>query len=306
MTSLRYDRAHTRPPHHSKPASRESHSRARWGIPGFLSIIVPAFNESENLPGLVEEIVRTFRPMVGADEGNPLEGFEVVVVDDGSSDDSSTVLDRLSMQYRELRSISLIRNAGQSAAILAGFREAEGAWIGMLDADLQNPPSDLARLWDLLPGHDAALGWRMKREDVLWKRWISRWANSVRNVVLGQSIRDTGCSVRIFPREIALRLPAFRGFHRFLGPLLLREGCRVVQAPVAHRRRAHGVSHYGFWNRSYQVVFDLLGVAWLMRRGVRYQTAASSNPLEPASRAPAPHLARTGSAVGAFDHQEAA
>ena len=124
-----------------------------------------------------------------------------------------------------------------------------------------------------MPGHDAALGWRAKREDVWSKRVISRWANRVRNQVLGQSIRDTGCSVRIFSREMALRLPMFQGCHRFFGPLLLREGCRIVQLPVNHRPRPHGQSHYNLWNRSLRVIVDLFGVAWLMRRPTCYEVA---------------------------------
>ena len=150
----------------------------------------------------------------------------------------------------------------------------------MLDADLQNPPSGLALMWDLLPGYDAALGWRQKREDTWTKRQTSRLANRVRNAVLGQAIKDTGCSVRIMRRELAVRLPTFRGCHRFLGPLLIREGCRIVQMPVEHRPRGHGKSHYHFGNRSLEVVVDLLGVAWLLRRPARYEVAAvaSSSP----------------------------
>src|SRR5262249_41080570 len=140
-----------------------------------------------------------------------------------------------------------------------------------LDADLQNDPADLAALWDELPGHDAALGWRVKREDVWSKRIISRGANRARDWGLGQSIRDTGCSVRVFPREVALRFPIFHGAHRFYGPFLIREGCRIVQRPVSHRARPHGQSHYNIWNRSLKVVVDLFGVAWLMRRPVRYE-----------------------------------
>ena len=116
-----------------------------------------------------------------------------------------------------------------------------------------------------------ALGWRFNRQDVWWKRLISRHANQVRNMVLGQSIRDTGCSVRIFPRDLALRLPVFHGVHRFVGPLLLREGCRLVQVPVRDRARSHGRSHYNLWNRSFGVLLDLLGVAWLMHRPLRYE-----------------------------------
>ena len=177
----------------------------------------------------------------------------------------------LAADYPELRGVVLAAGVGQSSATLAGIRAARGEWIATLDADLQNDPADLVALWEALPGHDAALGWRVDRQDVWSRRWISRWANRVRNGMFGQSIRDTGCSVRIFPREVALRLPAFRGVHRFFGPLLLREGCRLVQVPVRHRPRPHGRSHYNLWNRSLQVVVDLLGVAWLMRRPLRYR-----------------------------------
>jgi glycosyltransferase involved in cell wall biosynthesis len=199
-----------------------------------------------------------------------------VVVDDGSTDDTPIVLRELKGAYPELRPVTLARNAGQSAATAAGFRAAMGEWVAVLDADLQNRPADLAMLWDALPGYDAALGWRTKREDVWTKRVISRCANKVRNGILGQSIRDTGCSVRIFPREAALRFPMFHGVHRFFGPLLIREGCRIVQVPVTHRPRPHGKSHYNLFNRSFKVVTDLFGVAWLMRRPIRYEVASTA------------------------------
>jgi glycosyltransferase involved in cell wall biosynthesis len=180
-------------------------------------------------------------------------------------------LKSLAADYPELRAVVLAVGVGQSAATIAGIRAARGDWIATLDADLQNDPADLVRLWDALPGHDAVLGWRVKRRDAWSKRVISRWANRVRNAVLGQSIRDTGCSVRIFPRALALRLPMFCGVHRFFGSLLLREGCRLVQVPVRHRPRPHGRSHYNLWNRSIRVVADLFGVAWLLRRTLRYR-----------------------------------
>lgn len=240
-----------------------------------LSVVVPAKNEAEGLPALVDEIARALRPLVERGDAGPhrLDGFEIVVVDDGSTDDSWAVLGRLSASYPELRPIRLGSNTGQSTATSAGFARASGNWVANLDADLQNDPADLARLWDALPGHDAALGWRVKRRDVWTKRAISKVANRVRNSVLGQSIRDTGCSVRIYPAAVARRLPAFHGVHRFFGPLLLREGCRIVQLPVHHRPRGHGQSHYNLWNRSIRVVVDLFGVAWLMRRPVRYEVA---------------------------------
>jgi dolichol-phosphate mannosyltransferase len=274
MSSYRHNFAHFHTP------------AGRVGVDDFLSIVVPAKDEAANFPQLLEEIARWFRPLTDPRVGRPrLGGFEVVVVDDGSTDDTPEVLMSLTVEYPELRPIRLVENVGQSAATAAGFREARGEWVALLDADLQNRPQDLAALWDALPGHDAALGWRTKREDVWSKRIISRWANRIRNGVLGQSIRDTGCSVRIFRRDIALQLPMFRGAHRFFGPLLLREGCRIVQVPVTHRPRRHGKSHYNLWNRSLRVVVDLLGVAWLIRRPVGYRIVP-----RPGSAVTAPHL----------------
>jgi glycosyltransferase involved in cell wall biosynthesis len=266
-----------------------------------LSVVVPAKNESASLPQLVEEIVRALRLLTirrGQGPGAGLGWFEVVVVDDGSTDATADVIRALRVGYPELRCVALAENVGQSAATAAGFRAARGDWVATLDADLQNDPADLARLWDDLAGHDAALGWRETRRDVWSKRVISKWANRVRNRVLGQSIRDTGCSVRIFPRAVSLRLPIFQGCHRFFGPLLLREGCSVVQRPVNHRERPHGISHYNIWNRSLRVVVDLVGVAWLMRRPVRYAVLDETPPAASGAALSAPHLARVGQNQG--------
>ncbi len=238
-----------------------------------LSVVVPAKNEAASLPTLIAEIAAALRPLCVDTSEAPrrLGGFEIVIVDDGSTDATREILGGLRGDYPELAPLHLMWNVGQSAATAAGFRAARGDWLATLDADLQNDPADLAKLWEVLPGHDVALGWRMKRRDVWSKRVISRCANRTRNWVLGQSIRDTGCSVRIFRRSMALRIPMFHGSHRFLGPLLLREGCRLIQVPVNHRARPHGASHYSFRNRSIKVVVDLLGVAWLMRRPARYE-----------------------------------
>jgi glycosyltransferase involved in cell wall biosynthesis len=290
MASTRHDRSHrTDGAYLLNPADA---GRPRW-----LSIVVPAKNEATGLPQLVDEIVGAFRPLVNRSSNidNRLDGFDIVIIDDGSTDDTKGVFSALMAIYPELRPLSLVRNVGQSAAIAAGFEQARGEWVGILDADLQNPPSELARLWDALPGYDAALGWRMKRRDVGWKRLISRLANAVRNAVLGQSIKDTGCSVRILRREVARRLPIFNGVHRFFGPLLLREGCSIIQVPVDHRPRPHGSSHYHFWNRSIKVVVDLLGVAWLMRRPARYEIVSFDTTVAPTGAIPAAHVGSWGS-----------
>ena len=241
---------------------------------GTLSVVVPAKNESESLPQLLDEITRALRPL-REDGKSGLVGFEVLIVDDGSTDETSNVLRDLERLHPELRTVRLASNIGQSGAIAAGFQEARGDWVALLDADLQNDPADLAKLWKELPGHDAVLGWRVKREDVWSKRIVSRWANRIRNGFLGQGIKDTGCSLRIFPRDVALRLPMFQGAHRFFGPLLIREGCDVAQVPVHHRPRPHGTSHYNIWNRSFKVVVDLLGVVWLLRRPLRYRVLST-------------------------------
>jgi glycosyltransferase involved in cell wall biosynthesis len=287
MTILRYEPAHRpRPMVRGRPDRPVRDARfdpAGGDIPSamaageragaVLSVVVPSRNEAASLPQLVEEIARALRGLCHRGGPRRLAGYEIIIVDDASTDRTGSVLKDLAADHPELKRLRLSSGVGQSAATMAGIRAASGEWIATLDADLQNDPGDLVRLWDALPGHDAALGWRLRRRDVWTRRILSRWANRVRNTVLGQSIRDTGCSVRIFPRAVALRLPAFRGVHRFLGPLLVREGCRLVQVPVHHRPRPHGRSHYNLWNRSLHVVVDLLGVAWLLRRPLRYQVA---------------------------------
>ena len=241
-----------------------------------LSVIVPARDEAAGLELLIAEIAANLRPWCG--QGAPENvgrvqrplGFEIVVIDDGSTDATPHVLGELMCSYDELRVLRFARSAGQSAAFVAGLHAARGEWVATLDADLQNDPADLPVLWDALAGgYHAALGWRKNRRDPWIRRVIGQMANVVRNAVLGQSIRDTGCSVRIMRRDIALRLPMWDGAHRFLGSLLLRQGCRIVQVPTRHRARRYGRSHYNMRNRSLHVIVDLIGAAWLARRRVR-------------------------------------
>jgi glycosyltransferase involved in cell wall biosynthesis len=256
----------------------ESLGRHAWefGNRSFLSVVIVAKDEAASLPVLLREIASAMRPLCDA-RVRGLTSHEVIIVDDGSSDGTQSVLKDLAPLYPELKVVALASGNGQSSAMVAGIRAARGNWIATLDGDLQNDPADLVQLWHALRGHDVALGWRIRREARRSRRVISWWANWTRNLLLGQSIRDTGCSVRIFPRAVALKLPAFEGIHRFLGPLLLSEGCRLIQHPVNDRPRAHGRSHYNLWNRSLRVILDLLGVAWLMRRSVQYRVVSAWN-----------------------------
>ena len=271
--------------------------RTRWDLPALnhpvylrsadhratLSIVIPARNEAAGLGQLVLELSEAFDRLQNrpGHSGPPLLTYEILIVDDCSTDDTPRVLQELCAYYPKLRWLRLARSAGQSAALFAGFEAARGTWVAVLDADLQNPPAELARLWDLLPGHDAVFGWRQQRHDSWARRAVSSLANRVRNKILHDSIQDTGCSVRIFARAQALRLPRFQGAHRFFGPLLQREGCKIHQAPVAHRPRVHGKSHYHIWNRSINVLVDLVGVVWLKRRQIRYEVAGESGSVLP-------------------------
>ena len=210
MSAMRQD-----PSHGSGPAVW-SRVRTAGDQPGreagsLLSVVVPAKNEAASLPQLVAEIAAALRPLSGSRrEGHRLDGFEIVIVDDGSTDETAAVLRQLAPAYPELRPLSLVSNVGQSAATAAGFRAARGDWVATLDADLQNDPADLAALWAALPGHDAALGWRNKREDVWSKRVIS---------LLGESGPQPGARP-VDPR------------HRLLGPdLLSRDGPATADVP---------------------------------------------------------------------------
>jgi len=228
-----------------------------------VSVVVPAFNESENLPALLGELVPPLEST-----GRP---FEIVVVDDGSTDGTREVLATLAARHPALRVVRFRRNAGQSAAFLAGFAEARGEVIVTLDADLQNNPGDVPELLRRLEGHDAVLGVRAKRRDPFLRRASSRVANAVRRAATGDGLADAGCSLKAFRREHVLDLPRFDGVHRFFGTLLVWKGLRVVEVPVDHRPRRAGVAKYNLRNRALRTLLDLAAMRWLRARAVRYE-----------------------------------
>ena len=228
-----------------------------------LSLVVPVYNERESLRILVEEIERA---LVG-------RGYEIVAVDDGSSDGSLDELKTLKRDHPELHIVALAANAGQTAAFAAGFRVARGRVVVTLDADLQNDPADIPALVAELArsGATAVAGYRVDRRDNGWKRLQSRIANGVRNRLNRETIRDTGCSLKAFRADALRELALFNGMHRFLPTLIRMQGGSVREVPVRHRPRRYGKTKYGMWNRVFRGLADALAVRWMQRRALRYR-----------------------------------
>jgi len=226
-----------------------------------LSLVVPAFNEEENLGELVAEI----RAAVGP---TGLE-WELLLIDDGSTDGSLAAMRRLAAAEPRIRILRHKRNAGQSAALAHGFRAARGELVATLDADLQNDPADLPRLLaELDRGFDVVSGVRVERRDGFVRRASSRIANAVRNWATDESITDVGCSLKVYRAEFLRDLPMFTGMHRFLPTLVRWNGARVTEVPVRHRPRRHGVGKYGIGNRLFRALADLFAVRWMRKRWI--------------------------------------
>jgi dolichol-phosphate mannosyltransferase len=230
-----------------------------------LSIVVPAYNEEENVRVLAEEVLRALEGME----------FEILFVDDGSRDRTVGILAEMAAVEPRLRVIRHRGNFGQSAALISGVRQARAPWIATLDGDGQNDPADIPRLFaatrDASQAPVCICGARLKRRDTYLKRVSSRVANGVRSRLLRDGIKDTGCGLKLFQREAFLDLPRFNHMHRFLPALFLRDGGSVLSVPVNHRPRLHGTSKYGLHNRLWVGLVDLLGVLWLQRRGLQQE-----------------------------------
>ena len=226
-----------------------------------LSVVVPVFNERDNIGPLIGEIVTALRGQLR---------FEIVYVDDHSSDDSLQVLAALRGDVPELRILCHTRQSGQSTAILTGVKAARGAWVATLDGDGQNDPADINKL---LRARDIATaktklfaGWRVNRQDNASKRWASRWANAIRSRMLHDDTPDTGCGIKLFERAAFLDLPYFDHMHRYVPALMQRAGWSTLSIPVNHRSRSTGVSKYNNLQRGWVGLRDLRGVAWLITR----------------------------------------
>jgi dolichol-phosphate mannosyltransferase len=225
-----------------------------------ISVVVPVYNEEENLPVLAAEIRKALEGI-----GRP---YEVIYVDDGSTDGSPEVLKRLAGTDPAVRVVRQRRNAGQTAALDAGFRFARGGIVVTLDADLQNDPADLPRMLALMDEYDVVSGVRVNRQDTWVRRVSSRIANGVRNRLTHDSVTDVGCTLRVCRAEYLARVPMFTGMHRFLPTLLKMAGARTTEIPVNHRPRLHGQPKYTIGNRLWRALADLFAVRWMQKRWI--------------------------------------
>lgn len=227
------------------------------------SVVIPMKNEAENIVPLLTELDR-----VMGEVGAP---WELIYVNDGSTDTTETVLKREQASRPHLHIVKLAKNYGQSAALSAGFERVSGEFVITLDGDGQNDPADIPRLIAIKDNYDLICGIRKKRRDTWVKRWISRAANAVRGRCCRDGVQDTGCSLKLYRRSCLEKIKMYQGMHRFLPALFVIEGFRVGEIPVNHRERQKGVSHYSFSNRSFNTVFDLFAVMWMQRRHLKYE-----------------------------------
>jgi dolichol-phosphate mannosyltransferase len=230
-----------------------------------LSVVIPVYNEEDNLPHLWPELRAVLEPLGLA--------FEVLFVDDGSRDRSAELIRGFRDTDPRVRLVRLKANAGETAATDAGFKAARGRLVVTMDADLQNDPHDIPALLSHLDRWDAVTGWRVNRGDgdSFVRRASSRIANRARNWLSDESIQDSGCTFRAFRRECLRGLVLYRGLHRFIPTLLKMRGYRVIEVPVRNRPRQFGQSKYGVFNRVFVATADLLVVRWMKHRMLRYE-----------------------------------
>jgi len=234
-----------------------------------ISIVIPVYNEEESIGELINEITQALASKYK---------HEIIVVDDGSVDKTVGVLSKIKQELPTLRIIKHLQNSGQSTAIRTGVQYAKSTWIATLDGDGQNDPADIPNLYnELINNQDAdpwlvVAGYRKKRKDTWLKRISSKYANGIRDRLLRDGTPDTGCGLKVFSRDSFLALPYFDHMHRYIPALFQRQGGKMVSIEVNHRHRMQGVSKYGFHNRLWVGIVDILGVRWLQNRARLTQT----------------------------------
>lgn len=233
--------------------------------PPYLSLVIPCYNEEENVDVLLQRVGNSLAPI-----GKP---FEVIIIDDGSTDSTPKLLEDGMRKYPWLRVMRMGKNAGQSSGFEAGFEAARGRVIATIDADLQNDPEEIPRLLPLLDEKnvDMITGWRKDRQDTNFRKWQSRQANRIRNWITQETVHDSASSLKLYRAHAVKGLKLFRGAHRYFPTLVKMRGYTVFETPVKHSPRHAGTAKYGFGNRAFVGIADLLGVRWMKSRSIRYQ-----------------------------------
>lgn len=229
-----------------------------------VSVVAPFYNEVDNAPLLAEKIDAVFGALPGYE-------YECLFVNDGSTDGTREAIDGLAAANPRVRPVHLRRNRGQSAALVAGMRRAKGEYILTLDGDLQNDPCDFPKMLELLRNYDCVCGYRAKRNDTFVRRFSSKVANRVRDAVLHDGIRDSGCGSKGFRRKCVEHIVPFNGVHRFFAVMVRNAGLTIAECEVTHHPRIHGKSKYGINNRLWRGLYDLIGVRWLRTRYVTFE-----------------------------------
>ena len=240
-------------------------------------MVIPIKDERDNISLLATQLLGFFETRPESVSAP----FELVFVDDGSTDGSEALLDELVQKFAVVRVIHLDKNHGQTAAFDAGFHQARGELIATMDGDLQYDPNDFAKLLPLVKEFDLVCGRRASRHDNMVRRWSSKIANQVRNWVVHDGIADTGCSLKIFRRSVIERMPLFKNMHRFFPALAQMYGFTVTEVPVQHFPRAHGMSKYGVGNRLFVGLYDLFAVRWMQKRCLNYRLREFKRPQSP-------------------------
>lgn len=232
------------------------------------SVVIPLKNEEGNIRALVQELEPI---MIGL-----CKPWELICIDDGSTDQTRSILEELAAQKPYLRVLLFTRNFGQSSAFDAGFKAAQGEYIITLDGDRQNDPADIPRLAAAIPECDLVCGWRVNRRDTWLKRLTSKIANGLRSRLCEDHVHDTGCSLKIYRTQCLRQIKMFQGMHRFLPALFALEGFRIKEIPVNHRPRIEGKTNYTLWNRSF-AIWDMLAVRWMRARHLHYEVEKNND-----------------------------
>lgn len=226
------------------------------------SVVIPLKDEATNACDLIEELELSM---------NSLEKpWELICIDDGSTDETLSILTDLARKKSYMKIISFTQNFGQSSAFDAGFKAAKGKYIITLDGDRQNDPKDIPKLLELIEECDLVCGWRTERKDPWSKKIISKLSNLIRGHLCQDSVHDTGCSLKVYRKSCLQKIKLYHGMHRFLPALFKLEGFCIKEVPVNHRQRQGGKSKYNFFNRSISPFIDLLVVMWMHRRKLHY------------------------------------